>query len=97
MLAILKSWTQSQALTRFFPKRDSTKANNLRCLVEDSFGCRFRHGRCYNKAFRFKQDYSDAGYDLPPLDIRWHEIPVHYGDAADKDRQMQLISRGSRG
>lgn len=42
-------------------------------------------------------DYSDAGYDLPPLDVRWHEIPIHYGDTADKDGQMQLFQEAAEG
>ena len=42
-------------------------------------------------------DYSDVGYDLPPLDVRWHEIPIHYGDTADRDGQMQLFQEAAEG
>ena len=42
-------------------------------------------------------DYSDAGYDLPLLDVRWHEIPIHYGDTADRDGQMQLFQEAAEG
>lgn len=41
--------------------------------------------------------YSDEGYDLPPLDVRWHELPVHYGDTADKDGQIQLFQEAAEG
>lgn len=41
--------------------------------------------------------YSDDGYDLPPLEVRWHELPVHYGDTADRDGQMQLFQEAAEG
>lgn len=41
--------------------------------------------------------YSDVGYDLPPLEVRWHELPVHYGDTADKSGQMQLFQEAAEG
>ena len=43
------------------------------------------------------QEYSDEGYDLPPLDVRWVEIPVHYGDTADRDGQIQLFQEAAEG
>jgi DNA modification methylase len=42
-------------------------------------------------------EYSDAGYDLPPLEVRWHEIPIQYGDTADKNGQIQLFQEASVG
>lgn len=42
-------------------------------------------------------DYSDDGYVLPPLDVRWHEIPIHYGDSVDRDGQMELFTQASTG
>ncbi|MWK60453.1 DNA methylase N-4, partial [Pseudomonas otitidis] len=41
--------------------------------------------------------YSDDGYDLPPLEVRWHEIPVHYGDAVERDGQMALFNEAAAG
>ena len=41
--------------------------------------------------------YSDEGYVLPPLDVRWHEIPIHYGDTSDKTGQMQLFTEAAAG
>ncbi|NMG39834.1 DNA methylase N-4 [Chelativorans sp. ZYF759] len=36
--------------------------------------------------------YSDEGYDLPPLDIRWHEVATDHGEAgAEKDGQKRLF------
>ena len=34
---------------------------------------------------------------LPPLDVRWHEIPIHYGDTSDKTGQMQLFTEAAAG
>ena len=42
-------------------------------------------------------EYSDEGYVLPPLDVRWHEIPIHYGDTSDKTGQMQLFTEAAAG
>lgn len=81
-----------QALTRFF-QRDSTKANNLTLyphkekefwLWMSSWGL-------------FIQKPSDLGYDdtgfaLPPLEARYHEIPVNHQTAGrDRDGQLKLI------
>lgn len=36
--------------------------------------------------------FSDEGYDLPPLDVRWHEIPSDHADAgAEKDGQARMF------
>ena len=82
-----------QALTRFF-QRDSTKANNLTLYpnMEDEFWLWVSSWALFvTKPSDVNPDYSDAGYDLPPLEVRWHEIPVHYGDAIDRDGQMSLF------
>ena len=42
-------------------------------------------------------DYSDEGYVLPPLEVRWHELPVHYGDAEDKNGQISLFEEAAAG
>lgn len=88
-----------QALTRFF-QRDSTKANNLTLYpnMEDEFWLWVSSWALFvTKPSDLNPDYSDAGYDLPPLDVRWHEIPIHYGDTADKDGQMQLFQEAAEG
>ncbi len=88
-----------QALTRFF-QRDSTKANNLTLYpnMEDEFWMWVSSWALFiTKPSDLNPVYSDVGYDLPPLDVRWHELPVHYGDTADKDGQMQLFQEAAEG
>lgn len=88
-----------QALTRFF-QRDSTKANNLTLYpnMEDEFWMWVSSWALFiTKPSDLNRVYSDEGYDLPPLDVRWHELPVHYGDTADKDGQMQLFQEAAEG
>lgn len=88
-----------QALTRFF-QRDSTKANNLTLYpnMEDEFWMWVSSWALFvTKPSDLNPTYSDAGYDLPPLDVQWHELPVHYGDTADKDGQVQLFQEAAEG
>lgn len=88
-----------QALTRFF-QRDSTKANNLTLYpnMEDEFWLWVSSWALFvTKPSDLNPDYSDVGYDLPPLDVRWHEIAIHYGDTADRDGQMQLFQEAAEG
>ena len=88
-----------QALTRFF-QRDSTKANNLTLYpnMEDEFWLWVSSWALFiTKPSDLNPEYSDEGYVLPPLDVRWHEIPVKYGDSQEKDGQMTIIYQcGSR-
>lgn len=88
-----------QALTRFF-QRDSTKANHLTLYpnMEDEFWLWISSWALFiTKPSDLNQEYSDEGYDLPPLEVRWHEIPIHYGDAMEKDGQMQLFQEAAEG
>lgn len=88
-----------QALTRFF-QRDSTKANNLTLYpnMEDEFWMWVSSWALFvTKPSDLNPEYSDEGYDLPPLDVRWVEIPVHYGDIADRDGQIQLFQEAAEG
>ena len=88
-----------QALTRFF-QRDSTKANNLTLYpnMEDEFWMWVSSWALFiTKPSDLNPTYSDVGYDLPPLEVRWHELPVHYGDTADKSGQMQLFQEAAEG
>lgn len=88
-----------QALTRFF-QRDSTKANNLTLYpnMEDEFWLWVSSWALFiTKPSDINSEYSDDGYDLPTLEVRWHEIPVHYGDTADRDGQMQLFQEAAEG
>lgn len=87
-----------QALTRFF-QRDSAQANNLTLYphMEREF-----HLWLHSWAVFIQRPsdlgHSDEGYDLPPIDVRWHEIqPLHYGGKVDKDGQIQLVNDAAMG
>ena len=86
-----------QALTRFF-QRDSTKANNLTLYpnMEDEFWLWVSSWALFiTKPSDLNPEYSDEGYELPPLEVRWHELPIHYGDAVEKDGQMALFEEAA--
>ena len=86
-----------QALTRFF-QRDSTKANNLTLYpnMEDEFWLWVSSWALFiTKPSDLNLDYSDEGYDLPPLEVRYHELPIHYGDATDKNGQIKLFQEAA--
>lgn len=88
-----------QALTRFF-QRDSTKANNLTLYpnMEDEFWLWISSWALFiTKPSDLNPEYSDEGYELPPLKVNWHEIPIKYGDAIDKDGQMSLFNEAAAG
>ena len=68
-----------QALTRFF-QRDSTKANNLTLYPhkEEEFWLWVSSWAVFvSKPSDVNPDYSDAGYDLPPLKINYHRLDTH--------------------
>lgn len=86
-----------QALTRFF-QRDSKKANNLTLYPnqEDEFWLWVSSWALFvTKPSDLNESYSDDGYVLPPLQVNWHEIPIEYGKAQDKDGQFKLFSEAS--
>ena len=88
-----------QALTRFF-QRDSTKANHLTLYpnMEDEFWLWVSSWALFvTKPSDLNPDYSDNGYVLPPLEVRWHEIPITYGNTAEKDGQMTLFTNAAAG
>lgn len=88
-----------QALTRFF-QRDSTKANNLTLYpnMEEEFWMWVSSWALFiTRPSDLNPEYSDTGYDLPPLEVRWHELPVHYGDTADRNGQIQLFQEAAEG
>lgn len=81
-----------QALTRFF-QRDSTKANNLTLYPhkENEFWLWLSSWALFITK-PSDLGYDDTGYDLPPLDIRFHEIPVDHATAGeDRDGQLKLL------
>ena len=84
-----------QALTRFF-QRDSTKANNLTLYPnqEDEFWLWVSSWALFCTK---PSDLNSEGYELPPLQVNWHELPINYGDTADKNGQMQLFTEAAAG
>lgn len=85
-----------QALTRFF-QRDSSKANNLTLYPhkEREFWL------WLNSWSIFLQSPADlghdaTGYDLPPLEVQWHEVSVDHGKiSSDRDGQGLLFRGGA--
>lgn len=75
---------RGQALTRFF-KRDSQKAGNLK--IHPHKEREFWFWLCSWAVMIYRPSdlgYSDEGYDLPELQIHWHEIPADHSKAWDK-------------
>jgi DNA modification methylase len=90
--AFLEIMDSGQALTRFF-QRDSTKANNLTLYPhkEDEFWLWVSTWALFITK-PSDLGYSDEGYNLPPLDLRYHELPVdHSGAGAERDGQLLLL------
>ena len=83
-----------QALTRFF-QRDSTKANNLTLYPhkEEEFWLWVSSWAVFvGKPSDVNPNYSDDGYDLPPLKINYHRLETHRDEAAvDKYGQAMLF------
>lgn len=83
-----------QALTRFF-QRDSQKAGNLTLYPhkEEEFWLWVSTWALFaGKPSDVSPAYSDQGYDLPKLTVRWHEL-TQEADAPvyDRDGQMLLV------
>jgi hypothetical protein len=87
-----------QALTRFF-QRDSTKANHLTLYPhkEREFWLWLNTWAVFLQK-PSDLGFSDEGYDLPDLDIVWHEVEVdHTAAAVDRDGQGRLFRGGQLG
>jgi DNA modification methylase len=87
-----------QALTRFF-QRDSTKANNL-TLYPHKVKEFWLWVSSWAVFIQKPSDlgYSDEGYELPKLDVRYHEVPASYETpAADRDGQTILFKDSAMG
>ncbi|HEY1462527.1 MAG TPA: DNA methyltransferase [Terriglobales bacterium] len=96
--AFLEIMDVGQAKTRFF-KRDSTKADSLTIHPhkEKEF-----YMWMSTWAFFIQRPsdlgYSDEGYDLPPLDVRWHEVKTnHYQAGVEKSGQHKLLKNAAIG
>lgn len=88
----------SQAKTRFF-KRDSTKADKLTLHAhkEQEFWLWVSSWALFVQR-PSDLGHSDEGYELPPLDVRWHEVPTDHRDAGhDRDGQGKLLKDATIG
>lgn len=87
-----------QAKTRFF-KRDSTQADKL--TIHPHKEKEFWLWVASWAIFIQKPSdlgFSDEGYDLPELDVRWHEIPSdHTAAGADRDGQGRMFRNAAIG
>ena len=80
-----------QALTRFF-QRDSEKAGNLTLYPhkEEEFWLWVASWAVFLQK-PSDLGYSDEGYELPPLDVRYHEIPSDYARAGAEPNGQVLM------
>ena len=88
----------SQAKTRFF-KRDSTKADKLTLHVhkEQEFWLWVSSWALFIQR-PSDLGFSDAGYDMPEMEVRWHEIPTDHSHAGfDKMGQGKLLKDSAIG
>lgn len=88
--AFLGVMDSGQALTRFF-QRDSEKAGNLTLLpaMEQEFWLWVASWAVFITK-PSDLGYSDEGYDLPEMDVVYHEVPVDYAKAGE-DRDGQVL------
>jgi DNA modification methylase len=87
-----------QAKTRFF-KRDSVHADRLTL-----HGHKTREFWLWVASWAiFLQrpsdiGFDDTGYDLPPIDVRWHEVPsTHSNAGSERDGQLRLFQDSAIG
>jgi hypothetical protein len=91
----------SQAKTRFF-KRDSTKADQLTLHPhkEEEFWLWVASWALFvtKPSDLTGNPADDLGYEMPPLDIRWHELPSDHSNAGkEKNGQGKLFRDASLG
>lgn len=87
-----------QALTRFF-QRDSTKANNLTLYPhkEREFWLWLNSWAIFLQR-PSDLGFSDDGYELPPLQVTFHEVPANHAAAGtERDGQALLFKNVSLG
>ena len=96
--AFLEVMDSGQALTRFF-QRDSTKADNLTLYPhkEEEFWLWVSTWALFLQK-PSDLGFSDEGYVLPPMDIRWHCIPSDaHGGTNKKTGQIALVNNAAAG
>jgi DNA modification methylase len=90
----------SAAKTRFF-KRNSEKADQLTIHPhkEREFWLWVASWAMFvTKPSDLGEQFSDEGYELPPIEVRWHEIATDHTDAGhEKDGQGRLFRNAAVG
>jgi DNA modification methylase len=87
-----------QSLTRFF-QRDSTQANNLTLYPhkEEEFWLWMSTWALFITK-PSDLGYDDTGYDLPPLEVRYHRVNVNHQEAGtERDGQFKMFRDASAG
>jgi hypothetical protein len=81
----------SQAKTRFF-KRDSTKADKLTLHPhkEREFWLWVASWALFVQR-PSDLGFSDEGYELPPMDVNWHEVPTDHSGAGTIERPARMF------
>ena len=84
-----------QALTRFF-QRDSEKAGNLTLYphMEREFWLWVSSWALFLTK-PSDLGYDDTGYDLPPLEVRYHKLPAASRPKEDRDGQTKISADAS--
>jgi hypothetical protein len=87
-----------QALTRFF-QRDSEHANNLTIYPHKEREFRlWLHSWATFLMRPSDLGFSDEGYDLPELEVVWHEVDApHDGAGVERDGQCRMFRDASLG
>ncbi len=87
-----------QARTRFF-KRNSEKADELTLHPhkEEEFWVWLASWALFiAKPSDIDPSFSDDGYELPPIEVNWHEVPSDHRDAgAERGGQLRLLKDSS--
>jgi len=93
--AFLDVMDVSQAKTRFF-KRDSTKADNLTLHAhkEREFWLWVSSWAMFLQK-PSDLGFSDEGYDLPEMEVFWHEIPSDHTDAGHESSGQGRLVRST--
>lgn len=96
----LRVMDRGEAMTRFFG-RDSKEAGNLKLYphMEDQFWPWVASWAVFLNT-PSELGYSDEGYDLPPLKVKYHEVAVDYSRAKneiDKRNGQRLLVPESTG
>jgi len=86
-----------QALTRFF-QRDSTKANNLTLYPhkEEEFWLWVSSWALFLQS-PADLGYDATGYELPPMEIRYHKITTETTYDCERDGQIRIVADASEG